>query len=181
MKTNVKDFLTAAREDPSRLTLLAWLFLLLAPPFFAFPGRVGGATNAAACIALGACAVEVASRLWRPAGAVYVSRTMQHTLMAAGILTLVPYVFFELGSIPWLLNPTTETLAGYWPLPLDSAFLFAGSALGYWPLALSGGLCALCLRVCDQTSPTASRAPPFVPYIQPPSSASSWPGCSGNL
>ena len=163
MKTNVKDYLAAAREDPRRLALLAWLFLLLALPFFAFPGRVGGATNAAACIALDACAVEVASRLWRPADAVYVSRATQRTLMAAGIFTLAPYIFFEVGSIPWLLNPTTETLAGYWPLPLGSAFLFTGSALGYWPLTLSGGLCTLCLRVCNSDEPDNLESAPDRP------------------
>ena len=67
----------------------------------------------------------------------YIPPYAKRAIGAVGITVLLPYIFYELGSLPWLFSPISETLLGYWPEPFAGAFSFVNSALGYAPLFVS--------------------------------------------
>ena len=124
----------------SQAVLSIWSFALLATPFFAFPGARSGSANAVAFVAAGILAAGLVLKLRAEGPRRYIPPYAKPAIGAASIITLLPYVFFEVGSLPWLVSSTSETLLGYWPEPFASAFAFTSSALGYAPLFASSAL-----------------------------------------
>lgn len=130
--------------------IYTWLFTLLAMPYLAFPGILSDQTNAVPCIASGFLIACIAEKQL-PYGSRLKQSYFVRVLMACvGIALLLPYIFFELGSIPWAFSPNTETLLGYWPGFFRDAFSFFDSTLGYWPLCISSSLLAVFLNSAPQ-------------------------------
>lgn len=142
MRRLLTNFGSAISHIEERPFLLLWTYLFLATPYVAFPGIQSGKTNATACIAAGILVVGIIWKLHPAPTSIFLPPRIRGGIAILGVAAFLPYAIFELGSMPWTLRPTTDTLTGFWKEPLAGPFRFIDTAVGYIPLLPSSALAA---------------------------------------